>query len=705
MPNKSEKNMLRTLVSKLPSVTFERAEALHDLGIRTVADLIKHLPMRYETHHGSMNIEAATLLLGNRERMTELVTIEATIASVKPSWRRGKRSKVEASAEDETGVIQINWFNQPWVAKSLHPDIVVRLHGSLSKHKESIQMNNPRWEEIDEDEELELIEGDLRPVYPANDRISSSTIAQLIDHVLKQALIEIEDHLPEHLRSELAMPELAMAYSQAHRPVTEDEANEGKRRIAFDELFLLQLGVMLKRHHRRNTMHAPQLRWNPEIKQRIASRIPFTLTQAQDRVIEEIAEDMTSTIPMNRLLQGDVGSGKTVVALHAMLMAVTCNCQAAMMAPTELLAEQHYLTISQLLHGSKVKHALLTSSLTAKDRKSLIEKISNGEINIVVGTHALLTEDVIFSNIAVAITDEQHRFGVQQRALLRNKSDDEHAIPHTLVMTATPIPRTLSLTVFGDLDVSTINAMPLGRTPITTKLVQPDEADKVYAYLKSLIDQGQQGYVVVPLVEDTESGLKSASAHAQFLRKTHLKGCTIEIVHGRMNSVERENTMQQFRDGKIDVLVATTVIEVGVDVQNATMIVIEHADRFGLAQLHQLRGRVGRGTLPGVCALIASPITEDASKRLDVIVESTDGFLIAERDLEIRGPGELFGARQSGIAPFSVARLPRDFELLRLARSIASKWITRDPTISESILLKARLYKAHGESLGLGDVG
>ena len=407
---------------------------------------------------------------------------------------------------------------------------------------------------------------------------------------------------------------------------------------------------------------------------------------------------------MNRLLQGDVGSGKTIVALHAMLMAVTCNAQAAMMAPTELLAEQHYLTITQLLEGSKVKTAILTSSLQASERKVLIEQIGNGEIDIVVGTHALLTTDVVFANIAVAITDEQHRFGVQQRALLRSKTDDDFAIPHTLVMTATPIPRTLSLTIFGDLDVSTINAMPPGRSPITTKLVQPEDAEEVYSYLRSLLVQGQQGYVVVPLVEETDSELKSAIGHVESLKQGFLQGFTIDVVHGRMNSNDRESTMQRFRNGEIDVLVATTVIEVGVDVPNATMMVIEHADRFGLAQLHQLRGRVGRGEIPGVCALIASPSTDESVQRLEAIVETTDGFFIAERDLEIRGPGELFGAKQSGIAPFVVARLPRDFDLLRLARSIASAWVQRDPTLSESPLLKARLYKAHGEALGLGDV-
>ena len=685
-------------------MTQERANAFHELGIFRVAHLIKHLPMRYETHHGGMTIEAAESLLGDQDSTPELVTIEATILKVNPGWRRGRKSKVEIKVEDETGQMHINWFNQPWVARSLHPDMHVRLHGSLSMHKGFLQMNNPRWEEIEEDEPSSTIEGDLRPVYRANEHLSSSVIAKLIVEVLDGALPEIDDHLTNEMLHDLAMPKLADAYAMCHKPENENQAKEGRRRIAYDELLLLQLGVMMKRHHRMDTMHAPKLDWNDEIKQRIEARIPFELTDSQQQVIEEIASDITTTTPMNRLLQGDVGSGKTVVALHAMLMAVTCNAQAAMMAPTELLAEQHYKTITTLLENSNVTTALLTSSLGTKDRKELIHEISEGNIDIVVGTHAILTDDVVFSNIALAITDEQHRFGVHQRALLRNKSDDTFSIPHTLVMTATPIPRTLSLTIFGDLDVSTIKGMPPGRTPITTRLVQPEQSKKVYQYMLDLINKGQQGYVVVPLVEETESGLKSVVAHADSLQNGYLSGKTISVVHGRMKSDEREETMNQFRAGEIDVLVATTVIEVGVDIANATIMVIEHADRFGLAQLHQLRGRVGRGILPGVCVLVASPTTDDALKRLEAIVDTTDGFIIAERDLEIRGPGELFGAKQSGVAPFKVARLPRDFELLRLARRTAARWIERDPTLKDAPLLKARLMHLHGEALGLGDV-
>ena len=698
-------NELRLSVQTLSGMTPDLLEGLQRLGIQTVADLIKHLPLRFEEHHGGVTIEEATAILGEDDRNADLVTIEGEVASIRPirGWKQSK-ARVEISLEDETASLKINWFNQPWIAKKLHPEMHIRVHGSLSKYKGEVQMTNPRWEEIEPDENSVTIDGGLRPVYPANEYISSSTIATLIGEVIGVALPQIEDHFSVDECKRLDMPELREAYRMVHNPQSESESKEGRRRIADDELFLLQLGVMLKRHHRQTTLHAPALRWDDKVRSRIEARVPFTLTDSQQQVIEEIAKDVTQTVPMNRLLQGDVGSGKTVVALHAMLMAVVGDAQAALMAPTELLAEQHYNTITEMLRGSSVSVALLTSSLGTKDRKKLIEDVSSGKIDIIIGTHALLTSDVVFSNIAVSIVDEQHRFGVHQRATLRNKRVDDDTVPHTLVMTATPIPRTLSLTIFGDLDVSTIVGLPPGRSPITTRLVLPEDTTKVYSFFRERIDNGEQGYVVVPLVEDTDSGLKAVMSHAKSLENEYFHGKRVAFVHGRMKSEDREKTMNAFREGNVDVLVATTVIEVGIDIANATIIVIEHADRFGLAQLHQLRGRVGRGSLPGVCALIASPTTSDAMERLKVIVETTDGFRIAEKDLEIRGPGELFGAKQSGIPPFKAARLPRDLKLLSLARRNAVDFVQLDPTLANAELLRKRLLRKYGESLGLGDV-
>lgn len=702
----TENNLtLRIQIASLDTLSTEQISGLHSIGIFTVADLIKHLPYRYETHRTCSSIDQAKSQFNENTAAPDIVSIEGVVAEIKPSHRYSKTRKVEITLEDDSDAITLNWFNQPWIAKKLHPDDRIRVIGKLSAHKDMIQMNNPKWEPVDEDETPIIADsGELCPVYPSSEGISSPKISSLIASVLQEALSEIEDHFSEDELKRLEMPSLSSAYAMCHNPNTLDEVSGGRRRIAFDELLLLQLGVMLKRHQRRETLSSPALRWDEEVRERIAARIHFDLTDDQVQVIEEIATDVTSTIPMNRLLQGDVGSGKTVVALHAMLMAVTSQAQSALMAPTELLAEQHFKTVQALLEGSSVKLALLTSSISGKDREQLKTDISSGEIDIVIGTHALLTSDIEFNNIAIVITDEQHRFGVHQRATLRNKGDDSSIVPHTLVMTATPIPRTLSLTQFGDLEISTIKSLPPGRTPVKTKHVLPDDAQKVYSFAKEQIAKGHQCYVVVPLVEDTNTGLKSAVEHSEALKNRYFKDERIEVVHGRMKSEERESVMQRFRDGDIDVLVATTVIEVGVDVPNATLIIIEHADRFGLAQLHQLRGRVGRGVDAGVCALIASPQTEDASKRLQAIVQTTDGFLIAEKDLEIRGPGELFGAKQSGIAPFKVADVIKDAALLQFARSLAKEMIDKEPTLASHELLMKRLMKTYGTSLGLGDV-
>ena len=687
------------------SLSKEQISALQSLDIFTVADLIKHLPYRYETHRSCRSIDEAKSQFNENTATPDIVSIEGVVAEIKPSHRYSKTRKVEITLEDDSDALTLNWFNQPWIAKKFHPDDRIRVMGKLSMHKDTIQMNNPKWEPVDDNEvTTSSDDGELRPVYPSSDGISSSQIATLIQSVLTEALSEIEDHFSEDELKRLEMPTLSHAYELCHSPKHEDEVSRGRRRIAFDELFLLQLGVMLKRHQRRETLASPALRWDDEVRERIAARIHFELTEDQVKVIEEIATDVTSTIPMNRLLQGDVGSGKTVVALHAMLMAVTSQAQATLMAPTELLAEQHFKTVRALLEGSSVKLALLTSSISSKEREQLKTEISSGEVDIVIGTHALLTSDIEFNNIAIVITDEQHRFGVHQRATLRNKGGDSSIVPHTLVMTATPIPRTLSLTQFGDLEISTIKSLPPGRTPVKTKHVYPEDAQKVYSFAKEQIAKGHQCYVVVPLVEDTNTGLKSAVEHSDELKKCYFQDKNIEVVHGRMKSEERESVMERFRQGDIDVLIATTVIEVGVDVPNATLIIIEHADRFGLAQLHQLRGRVGRGVDAGVCALIASPQTEDASKRLQAIVQTTDGFLIAEKDLEIRGPGELFGAKQSGIAPFKVADVVKDAALLQFARTLAKDMINDEPTLASHELLMKRLIKTYGTSLGLGDV-
>ncbi|VAX41953.1 ATP-dependent DNA helicase RecG, partial [hydrothermal vent metagenome] len=525
--------------------------------------------------------------------------------------------------------------------------------------------------------------------------------------------------------------------------------------LAYDELLLMQLGVFLKRAHLRGSLQAPALTHSPEIDNRIRARFPFALTDAQNRVIAELTADLTKAVPTNRLIQGDVGSGKTVVALYAMLLAVASNHQAALMAPTELLAEQHYASITKALAGSKVRVALLTGSLVGADREVLLDQLARGEIDIIIGTHALLTETVAFHSLAVAIIDEQHRFGVHQRATLRVKGaavvgsitqPAALSTPHVLVMTATPIPRTMGITLFGDLDISTIDGLPPGRTPVETRVVTPADFAETYAFVRARLDAGEQAFVVVPTIEGNDEGsilptppnprLQSGDAHTHDAQNpaptpTHgsenqvttalasvrsllkeldagpLAGKHLAALHGRLKRQTREQIMERFRAGRIDCLVATTVIEVGVDVPNATVMVVEHADRFGLAQLHQLRGRVGRGNAQSYCILIGEPSTPDAIERLSVLTQTGDGFVIAEKDLEIRGPGEVFGSRQSGASPLKVADLMADRELLAMARRDARAWIEQSPALAkpEEQTLRRRLFKAYGETLGLGDVG
>ncbi len=730
--------VLRRRVTSLPGVGDRRAEALGRLGIRRVADLLVHVPFRYERHLGAETIQAAAALLeAGHDR--DQVTVVGEVAAVRPA--RGRRPRVEATLEDETGTLALTWFGATWIARQLHPGARIRCVGRLERAPGGLRMTNPRWERLAAADELGRpeptpppgspatpdaavdrpagiaaeaeseaeseaeAEAALVPVYPATDGMPSRAIAGLVRAALPEALAAIDDHLPEHYRRERDLPPLAEALRMVHAPRDEAETRAGRRRLAFDELLLLQLAVAMTRARRRLTQRAAPLVRTEAVAARIEARLPFAYTPDQRRSVEEIGEDLAREVPMNRLLQGDVGAGKTVVALDAMLVAVAHGRQGAMVAPTELLAEQHHGSIARLLAGSDVRMALLTGSAGAAARRERLAALAAGELDLVVGTHALLVEDARFHRLGVAVIDEQHRFGVHQRAALRDRSGDGTS-PHVLVMTATPIPRTLALTVYGDLDVSVIRGLPPGRTPVRTRVMPPARSGEVYAHLADRVRRGEQGYVVVPAV-DPSPELPDVAGHLARLAGGPLAGARLAAVHGRMNAAERDAVMTRFRAGELDVLVATTVIEVGVDVPGATMIVIEHADRFGLAQLHQLRGRVGRGEKPGVCVLVADPQTDDAARRLEAIRTTTDGFEVAEADLAIRGPGEVFGTRQSGIAPFRVADLSRDASLLRTARRDALAWIERSPELDadDESLLRRRVLRRHGTAFGLGDVG
>ena len=700
---------LTTLVDDLQTVDAPTAAAMRAMGLRCVADLLLHLPMRYDRLRHGRTVAQLEAIARDGTLPREIVELKGEILSVRPGFRR--RTPTEAVLDDGTAPIKLTFFNQPWMARSLEAGRQVVVTGEPRLHQGSLQLTNPK---VSADRSCSTTsiapQTDdglaLEPVYHASEAVSSRVIANVLRSVLPAATTLLDDHLSDAFRAQRNLPTLGNSYQRLHQPEHEDDVPPSRRRLAYDELLLLQTGVAMRKHHRETTLHAPALPMSKEVVSRIEARFPFTLTDAQARVLGEVAADLSRDRPMNRLLQGDVGSGKTAVAVGAMLLAVAAGAQAALVAPTELLAEQHMATIKDMLDDSEVRFELLTGSTRPATRRVLLERLREGDIDVLVGTHALLSESAAFANLALAVIDEQHRFGVHQRAVLRAKGGDDTR-PHQLVMTATPIPRTMSLSIFGDLDVSIIDERPPGRHGITTRIVDASESDAVYGQLAKRAERREQAWIVVPLIEDGDTPLTALQTHLEHLRTGVLASLRLEAMHGRLDAAERDAIMSRFRAGEIDALVCTTVIEVGVDVPNATMIVIEDAHQFGLAQLHQLRGRVGRGDKPGLCILMGPGTTEDAQRRLKAMVETDDGFRIAERDLDIRGPGELFGTRQSGMPPFRVADLQRDRELLQLARRDAFALIETDPLLQDPAhaLLRRRLFKAHGQWMGLGDVG
>jgi ATP-dependent DNA helicase RecG len=691
-------------------MTEARARAFNALGLRTVGDLIRHFPFRVEQEAGEDSIAAHVAHLGAKpasERSAH-IAVRGTIAAVRPSF--GRKPRLEATVEDGTGTARLVFFNMPWLRGKLHPGKQGIVEGKAKLERNYLEFVNAKWTEVVAEQSPAARVERLRPVYPSSEAAPSRTIEETVARILPAACAAIPETLLPSYLAERGLMGVGDAHRAMHAPVDEGEFSRARTRLAYDELLALQLAVALKRRMR-SAQGAPELPMGAALEREILARFPFTLTADQLGTFHEIAKDLADARPMNRLLQGDVGAGKTAVALASMLVAVANRHQAALMAPTELLAEQHFATISRLLEGTNVRVALLTGSLTASERARIRDLVEmgggeTGGVDIAIGTHALLTGDVRFHALALAVIDEQHRFGVAQRAELRGKAPAGQT-PHMLVMTATPIPRTLSLTVYGDLDVSTIRHRPAGRAPVHTRVLPESRSADAYAFVRERIARGEQAFIVVPAVEESDLGLKDVAGHLARLEKGPLAGVRLAGMHGRMKADERDALMDRFRAGEIDALVATVVIEVGVDVPNATVMVIEHADRFGLAQLHQLRGRVGRGAKGGVCVLIADPITDDGRARLEAIKSTDDGFKISELDLAIRGPGELFGARQSGLPPFKVADLVRDLGLLERARRDATDWIARSPLLAadDERTIRRVVLSTYGEALGLGDVG
>jgi ATP-dependent DNA helicase RecG len=679
------------------------AEALKTLELHTLGDLLEHLPRAHR--------EARTIAqLRQGEQAT--VAVEVRSIAARPVRRRGMRPLVEASVFDESGTMRATFFNQPWLVERYPPGTRLILHGKADGGRRFKVSHHAPGSDVGAAPDATASETGARPAerpsavahYPASEGVSSTQIMTLVVGA-KQRLADVPEPLPGLLRARAKLPDRRGALAAMHFPRDPDDLEAGRRRLAFEELLLAQLLFGVRRRKRGLARGAPVLSGPATLTERwLENELPFQPTSEQSQAMKTIAQDLAQPVPMQRLLMGEVGSGKTVVALYAMLRAVEQDRQAALMAPTETLAEQHFSTVQKLLGSESLRCELLTGSTPARRRRELLGRLKSGELSLVVGTHALIEPDVTFAELAVTVIDEQHRFGVRQRAAL-----DAKGTPHTLHMTATPIPRTLQLCRYGDLDTTLLRELPKGRQPIATRIVAGEaERGEAYEEMRRQLSEGRQAYVVCPLVDQAEEGqggelagasaaadAKAAKAEFERLRAGELAGFRLALLHGQMGLREKQQAMEQFASGEAQALVATTVIEVGVDVPNATVMLVENAERFGISQLHQLRGRVGRGQHPSTCLLVGSP----SSGRLQALGKHSDGFKLAEIDLAMRKEGELVGTRQSGMGQFRVASLPEDAQLLERARACAKAILAGDPELRapEHALLADALERSFGE--------
>ena len=675
----------------LKGVGPRRAAALNKLGIHTFYDFLTHYPREYEDERTVTPIEDLIV--------DEVAIVVGHLSNVTSRHARNNLVIINALLEDETDYVHLTWFNQEYLLKKLHTGLKLIVKGKVTESYGSsrlltIQVHN--FDVLDEDEDPRL---GLFPLYP-----STMSLNQKFFRTAMRNLIEQMPPLREILPREIVEQHDLMSYDKAMRTIhfPEDwfEIEEARHRLAFDELFLIQCGLLLIKKQTQDDQLGIRHKANGNLMQAALNSLPFQLTDDQHKTLGAVISDMESERPMRRLIQGDVGSGKTAVAMLALVKTVESGNQGVFMAPTEILATQHFLKFGALLEPLGLKIGLLTGKVTRlkKKREATYEKISNGEFDIVIGTHALIQEDVKFKQLGLVVTDEQHRFGVTQRAVLEQKSERK---PDMLVMTATPIPRTMTLTVYGDLDVSQIKQLPPGRKPIKTLVKHNRSRNKVYEFVMDELDAGRQAYVVCPLVEHSESEMledvKSAEEVFDELSNGIFKNVDCGLLHGRMNSKEKDDVMEKFRSGEIRLLVSTTVIEVGVDVPNASVMVVEHADRFGLATLHQLRGRVGRGSSEAYCILISDTKSDVGRERLEIMETTSDGFKLAEEDLRLRGPGQFFGEAQHGLPDLKIADVFRDLGLLTEAREAAENFMRNQKNLDEYAGLREKLSMSYGE--------
>lgn len=685
-------SMLDQPVQFVRGVGPVRAAEFERLGVETVGDLVTYFPFRHALIPKSVAIEEL------EEGAT--ATIVGAVRQVRR--RPSAQGLVTATVEDATGRCAVSWFHSAYLAERLRPGTVVRLTGKVEGLERTAAMTNPQTTIFGEDEEPFARDEDrLEPVYEGTNQLASRDIARIVDTVLDAAAEEVEDFVPQRLRDRRRLPPRRTAVLRYHRPTAAADVEVARRRLAYDELLLMQVALQWHRRRLKSADGARAMPVSAAIDRRIRARLPFAPTAGQEQAVSEIAADLSRPAAMNRLLQGEVGAGKTAVAVYAALVAVAHGRQAAMLAPTEVLVHQHHARFTEYLRGSRVRLDMLTGSTSERKRTALLSRLVKGELDLILGTHALLEPAVRFADLGLAIVDEQHKFGVAQRAALRAKGTS----PHMLILSATPIPRTLAMTLFGDLDLSTIRDLPPGRRAVTTRMVRSEERAACWAEIREEVQRGAQAFVVYPLVEESEAvEVKAATVEARRLAERELAGCRVDVLHGRMSSAEKQGVMERFRRGETEVLVATTVIEVGVDVPAATIMVVEHAERFGLSPLHQLRGRIGRGNREGRCLLMTDATSELALRRLEVLCATNDGFRIAEEDLRLRGPGELIGTRQHGMPALRVADLSVDLPLLEEAREDAAALWGQDPELAgaEHAPLRGAVLKAYGAMLGLG---
>ncbi|MCC7474324.1 MAG: ATP-dependent DNA helicase RecG [Pirellulales bacterium] len=691
----SAAELLATPVEFVRGVGPLRAELLHRLDVRTAADLIFFFPRDYEDLTDRRDIAALD--------DEHIQTIRGQVVEIDSRSSGFGKSIVGVLVRQGNDFLRALWFNQPFMRDKFHEGQFVLLSAKPRKKGGRWEMSHPRvtWLDGAEDQpEMRLL-----PLYPLTEGLSQYQVRNMVASAVEQFGHVLEEVFSSELLARYNLMPLAEAIPAIHSPQDAEQLERARRRFVFQELFVLQLAVVARRWQQQIGFRAPPLEATADIHARIQRLFPFEWTAGQRAAIAEVAADLASDAPMNRLLQGDVGSGKTVVAVYAMLACVARGYQAALMAPTEILARQHAATLASLLRASRVRYLLLVGGLTAKERTAALQQIAAGEIDLVIGTHAIVQEDVQFAKLGLVVIDEQHKFGVRQRAALRQGDQS----PHYLVMTATPIPRTISMTLFGDLDVTTLREMPPGRQEVRTYVVGPAEHARWWQFVRGKLQAGRQAYVVAPLVDESES-IAAASVAALFERLTNgeLAAFRVGIIHGRMTADEKEEAMAAFRAGRTQVLVSTSVIEVGVDVPNACIMVIDSPERFGLAQLHQLRGRVGRGKLAGFCGvLVGDELSEPARARLDAFAATSDGFQLAEMDFALRGPGDLFGTQQHGLPPLRIADLRRDQTILEEARRDAQQLFAANPGLKKPELarLRRQMLVRYGNALELSDVG